>query len=247
MTALLRDLLPLAPATVDAEAWTDVRRRFLRYWERASGDWANTRFFGYPVLKLPTDLWVYQELITAIQPDVLVETGSCNGGSALYFAAIMDLLGRGQVLSIDLYPWPNPHMPEEMVAILGNRPRPQHQRVTYLTGSSIAPEILAAVRDACAGKRVLVVLDSDHSAEHVRAELDAYAPLVSIGSFLVVEDTGLSAETNPAQADALGAAEALAEWLPQHPEFVWEPSCERFLLTSSPGGWLKRTGASGEG
>lgn len=231
-----------APATVNVAEWTDIRTAYLQYWEIASGEWAHTTFAGVPVLKLPTDLWVYQELLCRVRPDVLVETGTCAGGSAYYFAGLMALIGHGQVLSIDVAPWPSPLMPADVVDALGRRPRPEHPRITYITGSSVDDAVLAQVRQACAGQRVLVILDSDHSRKHVLRELDLYAPLVTPGSYLVVEDTGLTAETNPLQGDALGAAAALAEWLPAHPEFEPDPHCERFLLTSSPGGYLRRKG-----
>lgn len=189
-----------------------------------SGAWRGTRWLGVPVLKNPCDLWVYQEIIARLHPALIIECGTAMGGGAYFFASLCDLLGEGQVVTIDSVPAPNQ--------------RPPHPRVTYLTGSSTSPEVVRAAHALATGKKsVMVVLDSDHRRAHVAAELTAYAPLVTPGSYLVVEDTNLSAvlpEFGP------GPMEAVNAFLANNSQFTRDASQERFLLTFNPGGYLRR-------
>ena len=137
----------------------------------------NTRWKGVPLLKCPLDLWIYQEIIQETKPDVLIETGTWRGGSAYYFASIFDLFGKGRVLTVDI---------EEF-------PVPEHDRITYLIGSSTAPEIVEQFKNSIQeGETVMVTLDSNHEKEHVLDELRIYSEPVSIGTYLVVEDTHLN-------------------------------------------------------
>jgi cephalosporin hydroxylase len=161
--------------------------------------WSMTTWMGVPLLKHPCDLFALQEIVAGIRPALIIETGTAFGGSALYLAHLCDLLGHGQVLTIDLEPAPS---------------LPQHQRITYRVGSSVDPEIVAyaAERAARCGGPVLVLLDSDHHEGHVRAELDAYAPLVTVGSFLVVEDTNVNGRPVLPEFGP-GPAEAVEAWL----------------------------------
>jgi cephalosporin hydroxylase len=186
--------------------------------------WMSTSWLGLRAMKAPTDAWSYQEIIAETRPDLLVETGSMFGGSALFFAGIMDLLGHGRVISIDIAP---------------DRELPSHDRVTWLTRSSVDPATLDMVRTAAGGGTVMVVLDSDHSAGHVLRELDLYAPLVTPGSYLVVEDSNINGRPILPWFGP-GPGEALDSWVPRHPEFEVDASRERFLLTFAPGGWLRR-------
>jgi cephalosporin hydroxylase len=190
--------------------------------------YANTSWMGVPCLKCPLDLWVYQEMLNELRPDLIVETGTFAGGSALYLAHLCDLLGRGDVVTVDIE----------------QRERPAHPRVTYLTGSSVDPDVLDQVRSkAHAARKVMVILDSDHSFEHVRAELEHYSGLVSEDSYLVVEDTNLSGHpVHPENAQ--GPLEAVRQFLERHPEFAPDLSREKYLMTFNPGGYLRRTGSA---
>lgn len=184
-----------------------------------------TFYDGIPILKNPMDLWVYQEIIWDLRPTLIVETGTAFGGSALYFARQMDRIGEGSVVSIDMEP---------------NHMLPKHDRITYLVGSSTDRFYAKAIK-ACASThpRVMVVLDSDHGKDHVLSELDLYAPLVSPGQFLVVEDTNINGR--PVNVDwkgGPGPGPAVDEWLPRHPEFVEEPMARRYMLTFHT--WLRR-------
>jgi cephalosporin hydroxylase len=187
---------------------------------------AHTSWLGTPALKCPLDLWVYQEIIHELRPDVIVETGTASGGSAYFLASICDLVGHGEVITIDVEEEPS---------------RPQHPRITYLRGSSTDEAVLEQVRQRVQPRsRVVVILDSDHRKAHVLAELAAYSQFVTPGSYLIVEDTNLG---HPVRPDfGPGPMEAAAEFLADHPEFANDPSREKHLLTFNPRGYLRRKG-----
>lgn len=199
------------------------------YYSNREQTWGTTFWLGHRALKCPLDLWNYQEILHEVQPELIIETGTYLGGSTLFLASIADVLGRGEVLSIDSAR--QDHLP-------------RHRRITYLTGSSTSETILRQVRRRAKGKsRVLVILDSGHARDHVLAEMQAYAPLVTPGSYLVVEDTNLNG--HPVEGDhGPGPAEAVAEFLASHDEFVRDESREKFLLTFNPGGYLKKRAAA---
>lgn len=191
----------------------------------ASRAYSKITWRGVQLLKYPTDLWVYGELLWRVRPEVVVETGTYVGGAALFFADMLDNIGEGTVISIDVADWADAEGP------------PAHPRISYLRGSSVDPTIVGRVAEVAAGRTCFVILDSDHAADHVTAELDAYAPLVSLGSYLVVEDTNV----HEVRADyPPGPDDAVAKWLPHHPEFVVDRDCERLLLSAAPGGYLRR-------
>lgn len=184
------------------------------------------RWLGYPMQKNPMDLMVYQNLLYDLHPDLLVETGTWHGGSALYYATIMDGYNHGIIITIDPWHWPN---------------RPQHDRIQYCLGSSIDADIVRLIKtyaDQCL--RTMVVLDSDHTMAHVLKELDIYAPMVTPGQYLVVEDSNI--HNHPIRPDLpAGPFEAIHEWLPAHPEFVIDKNVEP-IVSNCPDGWLRRLG-----
>ena len=150
-------------------------RRTLRLLIAKTNNVHIVRWLGKPILQHPMDAWVMQEVIADLKPDVIVETGTYLGGSAYFFACLCDLLGHGEVVSIDI----------------GPQGTIDHPRITYLRGSSVDPNITGRVQErlqSVGATRVLVVLDSDHSAAHVREELETYAPLVPVGSYVHVQD-----------------------------------------------------------
>jgi cephalosporin hydroxylase len=182
-----------------------------------------TRWLGTPICKCPFDLWVYQEILFRTRPDVIIETGTLFGGSALYLASMCDLLGNGRVITIDVQDW--------------GGDRPTHPRILYLAGSSIAREVVDRVQaEISDSERVMAILDSDHHMDHVLGELQAFGPLVTRDCYLIVEDTP-AAEMEQYVA---GPAEAIEEYLESNDSFVVDPSCEKFLMTGNPGGFLKR-------
>lgn len=188
--------------------------------------WSMTAWMGVPMMKHPCDLIALQDIISGIKPALIIETGTAYGGSALYMANLCDILGHGSVISIDLE---------------ANPTLPQHPRITYRKGSSVDPEIVGYVRDRAArcGGPVLVVLDSDHHEAHVAAELEAYASLVTPGSFCIVEDTNVNGHPVIPEFGP-GPMEAAQGFLAQHPEFEADALPERYLITMHPSGWLRR-------
>lgn len=182
-------------------------------------------WLGTQALKYPTDMWVYQELLAAQRPQLVIETGTLEGGSAVWFASMLDLIGGdGRVVSIDIHD----HGP------------PSHPRVTYLLGDSVGDEILAQVRALTDGlERILVILDSDHSRDHVLAELRAFSAFVPVGGYLIVEDTNIN--NHPVLPDwGPGPYEAVHDFLAETDRFVVDKGCEKFLLTANPDGFLRR-------
>jgi cephalosporin hydroxylase len=189
-----------------------------------SDAWTQATWLGTQALKNPLDLWVYQEIVFETKPDLIVETGTYRGGSALYLATICDLVGAGEVISIDIEPLRDDY--------------PEHPRITYLGGRSSTDDgVLAEVRARAQGRRTLVVLDSDHSQAHVEAELDAYAPLVQVGGYLIVEDSNIG----QIRKDLLpGPLEAIERFLRARDDFEIDRAREKFLITFNPSGYLRR-------
>jgi cephalosporin hydroxylase len=212
------DLKALTPAQLHEL----VRLANVLYFRSAA--WDRATWLGHQVVKCPTDLWVYQELIHAVRPDVLVETGTWVGGSALYFTQLMELIGHGEVISVDL---------------VDRLDRPTHPRLRQVLGDSIDPTTVEQVRTIVGGRRAMVILDAAHGADHVLAELHAYAPLVSEGSYLIVEDTAFDAW--PAWPEwGPGPAAAVATFLQTSEDFEVDHDAGRHLLTLAPGGFLRR-------
>jgi cephalosporin hydroxylase len=216
-----RDQPPLSPE--EKEVVSRFHDLFYRQWRRG-GDNINLSWFGYEVRKCPLDLWGYQELLVRTRPDLVIETGTLFGGSALFMATVMDVIGQGRVITIDLEAKPG---------------RPVHPRISYWTGSSVDAAIVAEAKAAAGGKRAMVVLDSNHTAGHVAQEIASYSPLVHVGDYLVVEDTNVNG--HPTYPDfGPGPMEAVEKFLATTTDFVVDERCERFLMTLNPRGYLRR-------
>ena len=184
-----------------------------------------TFWLGIPIYKCPLDLWIYQEIIFQIKPDLIIESGTGDGGSAFFLASVCDAVGTGTICTIDIQP---------------SAKIPQHQRIIYLNGSSTSPEILKIIRLLTKGlSKVIVILDSDHTKENVLAELRTYSDFVTSGSYLIVEDTNIN--NNPVLPDfGPGPMEAVKEFLDERTDFVIDKNCEKLLLTFFPNGFLKK-------
>jgi cephalosporin hydroxylase len=185
------------------------------------------RWLGVTTYKNPLDAWILQEIVCDVRPELIVEIGSAKGGSAMFLCTILDQLGGGRLLSVD-------------VDHSGFAAR--SHRIDKLTGDSAAPEIRSEVARLAHGKRTLVIHDGDHRKDNVLADLEAYAPLVSVGSYCVVED-GIIDQFE--HGDGIGTREegplaAVEAFLAHHPEFVVDETRERYLLTYNPSGYLKR-------
>jgi cephalosporin hydroxylase len=193
--------------------------------------WYTTHWMGHRVMQYPSDLIVKQEIIASVKPALLVECGTAHGGSTLFYAHLMDLIGHGRIVSIDIAPQPN---------------LPQHPRIEYMLGSSIAPQTALHVERAAAEARgpVLVILDSLHARDHVAKEMEIYHRFVTPGSYLIVEDgeiNGHPVYTDYGPDKGPGPYEAIMEFLPSHPEFAPDAYCERYLITHHPKGYLRRS------
>jgi cephalosporin hydroxylase len=189
-----------------------------------SDAWTEARWLGAQALKNPLDLWVYQEIVFETKPALIVETGTYRGGSAYFLASLCDLLGAGEVVSIDVEPIRDDY--------------PEHPRITYLgSRSSTDPEVVDEVRRRAGEKPILVILDSDHSQAHVEAELAVYAPLVPVGCYVIVEDSNIGRIRKDL---APGPLEAVETFLATTDEFEVDRSREKFLITFNPSGYLRR-------
>ena len=139
-------------------------------------------WMGVPIIQLPADIIATQEVIWATKPDVIIETGVARGGSVLFMASLLELIGKGTVIGVDIDI--RPHNRDSIER------HPMAKRVVLIEGPSTEPATLTKVAAAIpAGASVMVVLDSDHSRDHVLAELRTYGPLVTKGCYLVVADT----------------------------------------------------------
>lgn len=204
----------------------------------------NFSWLGRPIIQYPQDMLAMQEIIWSIKPDLIIETGVARGGSLIYYASLLELIsmsgyGSGSVLGIDIDI--RDHNRKEIES------HPMFKRIDMIQGSSIAPEIIEQVKKYAKGKeRVMVVLDSNHTHEHVFAELEAYAPLTSIGSYCVVFDTlveDMSADSYPDRPWGHGDNPKTAVWeyLKSHSEFEIDKSIQnKLLITVAPDGYLKR-------
>lgn len=195
-------------------------------------------WLGRPVIQFPTDIVAMQELIWKLRPDVIVETGVAHGGSLVLSASILELIGKGKVVGVDIE-----IRPHNRAAIEAHRLK---HRIELIEGSSIASDTLVAVRASVgSAETVLVMLDSNHSESHVLQELELYSTLVTPGSYIVAHDGSQAwvwdiPNGKPEWKDdhPLGA---IHKFLARHPEFSNDPHWTRWGITSSPDGFLKRT------
>ncbi|MBL8839241.1 MAG: class I SAM-dependent methyltransferase [Alphaproteobacteria bacterium] len=217
-----RPLTPQEQSTVDA-----FLALYFRRWQNGD-DTIALSWLGHQTLKCPSDLWIYQELLTEHRPDIIIETGTCFGGSALFLASICDLLGCGEVITIDSDPG-------------AGLQRPRHRRIRYVTGSSTAKDTVDAVRALAANRRGMVILDSDHGRDHVLAEMRLYQGFVAPGCYMIVEDSCVNG--HPILPDhGPGPWEAVEDFLRDSQDFAIDRDRERLLLTLNPRGYLRRTG-----
>jgi cephalosporin hydroxylase len=200
----------------------------------------NFSWMGRPIVQYPQDMIAMQELIWDIKPELIIETGIAHGGSLIYYASLLELIGNGEVLGIDIDI--RKHNKAEIVK------HPMFKRIRMIEGSSVSEQTVQQVRQYAAGKeRILVCLDSNHTHEHVLQELQFYSPLVSIGSYIVVFDTIVEdlPEGYFSQTRSWGIGNnpktAVEEFLSANPDFIIDRNIDHKLLISvAPGGYLKR-------
>lgn len=212
-------------------------------------------WLGRPIIQYPQDIVAMQEVIWAIKPDLIIETGIAHGGSLIFSASLLALLDIAD--AIEAGTTLNPEQSKRKVLGIDidirshNRAaieaHPMSSRIQMIQGSSIAPNIIEQVQNIAKDyHRILVLLDSNHTHEHVLAELEAYAPLTSIGSYCVVFDTvieDMPKEMFPDRPWGPGdnPKTAVREYLKTHPEFEIDKSIQnKLLITVAPDGYLKR-------
>jgi cephalosporin hydroxylase len=226
----------------ERQALRPIRNRYRHIYRMSLWQWLirhqeeivfdESTWMGVRALKNPMDAWIYQEILAAVRPQVVVEIGSMYGGSTLYYAHLMDLLGAGEedgmIISVDI-----DHSKFEA----------KHRRIRTITGDSKSPAVVEQVAALCAGRTALVIHDGDHRAEAVLADLRLYQQFVTPGSYLIVEDGNQDIFRPGDGIGARGGGPLLASehFLLEYPAFTVDASRERYLLTYNPRGFLKRT------
>lgn len=216
-------------------------------WLRVGWDTKHVYTFswlGRPIIQLPEDMFRVQEVISRLRPDVVIETGVAHGGSLVFYASLMEAMGHGRVVGVDIE-----IRPHNRAAIEGHE---LSHRITLIEGSSTEPSIVKQVHEHVSpGDTVLVLLDSNHTRDHVRAELEAYSPMASVGSYVVAADGIMQNVVGaPRTADDWtwnNPQQAVRDFVAEHDEFVHEPPGFEFsespltaAVTYWPGGWLRR-------
>lgn len=193
-------------------------------------------WLGVPVSKCPPDLWIYQEIIYERKPELIVETGTQYGGSALFLANLLDFIGSGRVVTVDIRTYEGLPQHERVLV--------EHPRIEYLLGSSTSPEVVERIKALADGaERVMVILDSDHRMQHVLKELSIYSNIVTDDQYLIVEDTDING--HPVFENfGPGPMEALERFLAHDKRFVIDKSREKFLMTVLPNGYLLKAPSS---
>lgn len=194
-------------------------------------------WLGVPIIQIAEDLVMMQELLCKVRPRVVVETGVAHGGTAIFYASILKLLGGGRVVAVEIE-----LRKYNRLAILSH---PMSDRITLIDGNSVDAAVVERVRDEIAGEEpVLVALDSNHAREHVRRELELYSPFVAPGGYIIAFDTVMDrvADTPIAQPDwaETGVGAGVRDFLREHPEFEPDPYYTRLGATYMEGGVLRR-------
>ncbi len=200
------------------------------YYKNPEASQKNT-FLGYGIQQCPFDLQLYQEIITRLKPSFILQTGVAHGGSVLYFATLLDLIGadkEAKVIGVD-------------VTLFPRAKTLSHPRIHLIEGSSTDEKTLEKIKALLPAKGGLVSLDSDHSKKHVLKELKLYTEFVDIGSYLVVEDTNINGHPVLSRFGD-GPYEAVQEFLKKDSHFVQDNDLwQRNLFSFHQYGWLKRT------
>jgi cephalosporin hydroxylase len=200
----------------------------------------NFSWMGRPIIQYPQDMIAMQEIIWEVKPDLIIETGIAHGGSLIYYASLLELIGEGEVLGIDIDI--REHNRKEIES------HPMYKRIKMLQGSSISNEIIDQVKKFAEGKKsVLVCLDSNHTHEHVLSELNLYSSFVTLGSYIVVFDTivedlpqGYFSQKRP-WGVSNNPKTAVEEFLKGNRDFAIDYSIDQKLLISvAPEGYLKK-------
>jgi cephalosporin hydroxylase len=219
-----------------------------RAWVRASWDAKyvySFTWFGRPLIQLPDDVLRIQELIWELKPDVIVETGVAHGGSLVFYASLFKAMECGRVIGVDIEI--RPHNRKAIEA------HPLSPLITLIEGNSVAPEVLTKVKSQIKlGEKVLVILDSLHTKDHVLKELAAYGPLVSVGSYIIATDgvmeqvsgsprSALDWSWNNPNRAALEFASTNRDFVMEEPVWPFNEGVAKDRVTYWPNAYLRRT------
>lgn len=213
-----------------------MRRDYRRRWDPGLRRWLigyqteilfdKVSWMGVTARKMILDAWVYQQIIYEIRPEIIIEIGNAEGGSTKYLANLLDLVGGGEVIGVDI----------DHSIFKGH-----HPRISLVTGDSLAPETLAHVAELAHGRTGLVIHDGDHTREHVLADLRAYSRFVTVGGYFIVEDTIIDLfRAGDGLGNLNGPLGAVEQFVHEDPRFRIDTECEQFVLTFNPRGYLKR-------
>lgn len=198
----------------------------------------NFSWLGRPIIQYPQDIIAMQEIIWEVKPDLIIETGIAHGGSIIFYASMLELIGNGEVLGIDIDIREHNRIEIEK--------HPMYKRITMIEGSSTDENIAYKVKEIAKNKkRIILILDSNHTYEHVKREIELYSPLVKKGSYLVVFDTVIEDMPKGFFADrpwevGNNPKTAVLEFLNRNDRFVIDKSIEdKLLITVAPSGYLK--------
>jgi cephalosporin hydroxylase len=208
-----------------------VARRFsqLAYYS-SEQTWSVNKWLGIPAWQNPNDAWIIQEIITETRPDYIVEAGTLMGGSALLWATVLDQVNPdGKVITIDI-------KNKSEIA----RKYKLSQKIEYIIGSSTSPEVVSKIAAKVQGKKVLVILDSNHTTAHVLKELQSYSPLIQKGDYIVVQDSNIGGNPVYVEGNDPGPMGAIKQFLLSNSSFQSDSSRERLIYTTNPRGYLKR-------
>lgn len=212
-----------APPAIPQEPMSDrdISIAYRKKWFSNPKGLMTNHFLGVHTLQNPLDVWITQEIMVEVKPDVVVEAGTFKGGSAALWAILLENINPdGQVITIDI---------EDQRTEEAKNLRASKERVTFLLGGSTDPKTVEEVRRRIEGKRALFILDSLHTREHVLGELRAYGPMVPVGSYIIVQDT-----------IATGALFGIRDYLKENDAFVQDRSRERLMISNNVEGFLKR-------
>ena len=198
----------------------------------------NFSWMGRPIIKFPNDIVILQEIIWNLKPDYIVETGIAHGGSIIFSASMLELIGHGEVIAVDI------DIREHNRAEIEKHP--MFKRISMIEGSSVDPAIVDSIKEKVKGKKVLVCLDSLHTHDHVLKELQMYASMVSVGSYMVCPDTFIEKfpagyyDNRPWDVGN-NPMTALIEFLKQDDSFVIDRDIDnKLMITEGFDGYLKR-------
>lgn len=190
------------------------------------------KWMGVDLTQNPLDMWVKQSIIWETKPDLIIETGTLHGGSALFYAYLFEIMGHGKIITVDWAP---------QIEKVSQYPLFQ-KRVTSIKGETDSPEVIKKVKDLTGSAKAMVILDSNHTKEHVLKELNAYSPLVAPGKYLIVEDTNVNGHPVLPKFGP-GPYEAVKTFLKNRTDFEIDRSREKFCVSFFPSGFLKRVKA----